>query len=77
MASSKLPSEFRIRWAEFRFPPLNLWVMASLSSDSASYNGNTADLQQKPINAPNKSSRALHKLHRRLETFLAVRGGKI
>jgi len=73
MASSKLASEFRIHWAELRFPPLNLWVMASLSSSVSSHD----HTQRKTISAPNKSSRALHKLHRRLETLLAVRGGKI
>jgi len=76
MASSKLSSEFRVHWAELRFPPLNLWVMASLSSVSVSPNGDTAT-QKKSISAPRKSSRALYKLHRRLETLLAVRGGKI
>jgi len=73
MASSKLASEFRVHWAELRFPPLNLWVIASLSP-SVSPHDHT---QQKTINSPNKSSRTLHKLHRRLETLLAVRGGKI
>jgi len=73
MASSKLSSGFRIHWAELRFPPLNLWVMAA----SVSSKGNAADTQKKSISAPSKSSRALQKLHRRLETLLAVRGGKV
>lgn len=76
MASSNLSLEFRIHWAELRFPPLNLWVMPSLSSGSMPSNGNTVDTQQKPISAPINSSRALHKLHRQLATLLAVRGGK-
>ncbi len=76
MASSKLSSEFSVRWAELKFPPINLWVMASLSSVSVNPNGDT-DTQKKSISAPRKSSGSLHKLHRRLETLLAVRGGKI
>jgi len=73
MASSKLASEFRIHWAELRFPPLNLWVMASLSASVSSHN----HTHRKTTPAPNKSSKTLHKLHQRLETLLAVRGGKI
>jgi len=73
MANSKLTSEFRIYWAELRFPPLNLWVMASLSPSVSSHD----NTQRKTISAPNKSSRALDKLHRRLETLLAVRGGNV
>lgn len=68
MENSNLSLGVRIHWAELRFPPLNLWVMPS--------NGVTDDTRQKPASAPISNSRALHKLHRQLETLLAVRGGK-
>lgn len=90
MENSKLASEFRIRWAELRFPPINLWVMASLSYDKPSQEETTAHIhrRQRPglnavgrqmkDNRPNrKQPNALHKLHRRLESLLAVRGGKV
>jgi len=72
MANSKAPSELSIYWAELRFPPLNLWVMASLP-----FSRTIAATHKKPINTANNSPRALHKTHRKLETLLAVRGGKV
>ena len=72
MASSNRSSELSIYWAELRFPPLNLWVMASLP-----FRGNIAMTDENMPSAPNKNSKALSKLHRRLETLIAVRGGKI
>jgi len=72
--------ESNIRWAEMKFPPINLWVMASLFHNDLPSQGATAHIhrRQRPgsddvTHRPN----ALHKLHRRLETLLAVHGGKI
>jgi len=69
-----------VQWAEMKFPPINLWVMASLFNNDSPSQGATAHMhrRQRPgsdvsMHQPN----ALHKLHRRLETLLAVRGGKI
>jgi len=89
MGNSKLEPEFRVRWAELQFPPINLWVMASLSYDMPPQ-GETAHIhrRQRPgLDAVGRKTRdnrphrrqpnALHKLHRRLESLLAVRGGKV
>jgi len=73
-----------IKWAELQFPPINLWVMASLSYDMPS-EGATAHIhrRQRPgLNAVRRDTNsrkpnALHKLHRRLESLLAMRGGKV
>ena len=72
MASSNRSSELNVYWAELRFPPLNLWLMASLP-----FRRNIAATDENITSAPNKSSKALYKLHRRLEALLAVRGGKV
>jgi len=88
MENSRLSSEFRVRWADLKFPPINLWVMASLSYDTPSQ-GETAHIhrRQRPgldvvgrtfKRQPNsRKPNALHKLHRRLESLLAVRGGRV
>jgi len=68
----------KIVWPELRFPPINLWVVASLSSGRSpkgSLLGTHMHRRQRPgvsVKRPN----ALRKLHRRLESLLAVRGGK-
>ncbi len=81
---AKFSPELRVRWAELKFPPINLWVMASLSYDKPSQ-GETAHIhrRQRPgLNAivrktQGKQPNALHNLHKRLESLLAVRGGKV
>jgi len=77
-----------ITWADLKFPPINLWVMASLSYDTPSQ-GETAHIhrRQRPgldvvgrtfeRQTDSRKPNALHKLHRRLESLLAVRGGKV
>ncbi|NOR72837.1 MAG: hypothetical protein GQ467_03090 [Mariprofundaceae bacterium] len=71
----------RIKWPELRFPPINLWVMASLpgSKPSKAFHLDMAThthRRQRPgLSA--KRPNALNKLHRRLESLLAVRGGKL
>ena len=81
MENSRLSPEFRVRWAELKFPPINLWVMASLSYDTPSQ-GETAHIHRRQRLGSmhvkqSKRPNALHKLHRRLESLLAVRGGKV
>jgi len=71
MANSKLASEFRVQWAELRFPPLNLWLMASLTCDN-----HQNQATPKLANVPRKNVRTLHKLHQQLDCLLAVRGGR-
>ncbi|MDQ7004951.1 MAG: hypothetical protein Q9N67_08565 [Ghiorsea sp.] len=73
-----------IKWADLKFPPINLWVMASLSYDMPSQ-GETTHIhrrQRSGLDAVRRDTNsrrpnALHKLHRRLESLLAMRGGKI
>jgi hypothetical protein len=82
MANSKLSSEFRVAWAELRFPPINLWAMASLPLDGLPSKRETTHIhrRQRPGSMrqhDRKQPNALRKLHRRLEALLAVRGGKI
>jgi len=80
MESSRLSSEFRVRWAELKFPPINLWVMASLSYDDEVSQRETAHIhrRQRPgLDTMSRKPNALHKLHRRLESLLAVRGGRV
>jgi len=65
-------------WPTLKFPPINLWVVASLSSEwvpKASLVNTHTHRRQRPgsVKRPN----ALQKLHRRLESLLAVRGGKL
>ena len=73
MASSKSAiGTLGIAWPDFKFPPINLWVVASLPKASL-VNTRTHRRQRPGL----KRTNALHKnLHRRLESILAVRGGK-
>jgi len=78
MASSESVNGLGIYWPELKFPPINLWVVASLSSERSPKGpllGTHTHRRQRPgsVKRPN----ALRKLHRRLETVLAVRGGKL
>ncbi len=74
-----------IQWAELKFPPINLWVMASLADKQGALQKNAAHIHQRQRlghaavghQARCKTSKTLHKLHRRLESLLAVRGGKV
>ncbi len=74
-----------ITWPDLRFPPINLWVMASLANSEASASSEEpatssveSDTRIHRRQRPGLTrTNALHKhLHRRLESILAVRGGK-
>lgn len=68
-----------IAWPELRFPPINLWVMALLPGSNppkAFHLDMATHTRQRPVLSA-KRARALNKLHRRLESLLAVRGGKL
>lgn len=69
----------RIEWPDLKFPPINLWVVASLPSGwspvSADKAARTHRRQRPGVSA--KRPNALQKnIQRRLESILAVRGGK-
>ena len=74
-----------IQWAELQFPPINLWVMASLAYEQGASQRETAHIHQRQRlgstavdgQIKRRKPNALHKLHRRLESLLAVRGGKV
>ena len=76
MASSKSSTaKFGLAWPELRFPPINLWVVASLSA----LNHEAYVPKQSTSRAlqSNERMHATERLHRRLESLLAVRGGKV
>ena len=65
-------------WADLKFPPINLWVMATLPESELS-KGETTHIhrRQRPglkclFTQPN----ALQKTHKRLAALIAGRGGK-
>lgn len=64
-----------IQWAEMKFPPINLWVVAALSQlpqgicDHPRRRHCLASAQRARANARQD-------LHRKLDTLLALRGGK-
>lgn len=76
-----LQGESRITWPEFKFPPINLWVMASLSGSMPSKKvrlNTTAHTHRiQPPGFSAKRPNTLNTLHRRLASLLAVRGGKL
>jgi len=78
MASSKSAiGTLGICWPELRFPPINLWVVASFSSERPPQGSRKGTHTHRPQRPGLKRTNALHKhLHRRLESILAVRGGK-
>jgi len=68
-----------IAWPELRFPPINLWVVASLSSEwkpKASLVNTRTHRSQCPGSSAKRPNALQRHLHRRLESLLAVRGGK-
>ena len=76
MASSKpSTSKLGLAWPELRFPPINLWVVASLSSFHHEV-GAARKLTSRGLHSPERIH-ATQRLHRRLESLLAVRGGKV
>ncbi len=67
-----------IEWPSLKFPPINLWVVASFTNErkpEASLVNTHTHRRQRPgsVKRPN----ALRNLHRRLESVLAIRGGKL
>jgi len=88
MANSKTARGLRtIHWPDLKFPPINLWVMASLVNSEASQSseedtrihrwqrpGPSADKTAKRANALQTVRR---NINRKLESLLAIRGGKV
>ncbi len=78
MGNSKHDPALGIRWSEFRFPSINLWVVASLPYLASS--GKTAAtpvLDTVHRHMRGRKPKTRHTLHHRLESLLAMRGGKI
>jgi len=73
-----------IRWPELRFPPINLWVMAplvsahanKLPSKSAEKATRTHRRQRPGSNRTNALRTVKRNVNRKLESLLALRGGK-
>jgi len=77
MASSKLTTGLSISWAEFKFPPINLWVMASLSDNKPS-KGETTHRHRwhRPGFMQSMQPNAMQINMARHQQLLAERGGK-
>jgi len=71
LANSKSSSEPRVQWAELRFPPLNLWLMAPLD-----YNNHQSQSIVKLADNRRESVSSLSKLHQQLGSLLAAREGR-
>ena len=79
-----LQGESRITWPELRFPPINLWVMAprvsvhanELPSQSSNEDTRTHRWQRPGLKKTNALQPVTRNINRRLESLLALRGGK-
>ena len=71
-----LQGESRITWPELRFPPINLWVMATMPSQSSEEDTRTHRWQRPGLKKTNALQPVTRNVNRRLESLLALRGGK-
>jgi len=66
-------------WPSLKFPPINLWVVASLSSEwkpKASLVNTRTHRRQRPGSVKRPNALRIN-IQRRLASLLALRGGKL
>jgi len=65
-----------IEWAELRFPPINLWVLAGSTVLSNGLESTHNHRPQRPGMTGNHANSLQYFGHERMQQILAMRGGK-